>query len=247
MVTSNPRVAPKARVKRVSMGSVMAVTNYNRSLFGNSSKGSSKGTPSPPSMGNSPVNRPGFSGCFVCGDMHHDYRNCPRRNQTSGSGQKGGKPIHMVDAVSDNDEIEHSSPILVVEDQDSGAAQAGDDEDNSENISHSIMVAKEAFPSHFSDREKLLYAVVDTGATETVGSLDALEAIMKQRGYRFGWEDVNVDPSVHKLFRFGNAQTRHSESLVYLPQKVHGQSTHVGVFALDVPNIPVLLGIKNSS
>ena len=238
-----PKGFSKGKGKKGSKGSVMAVSGTSKGSPSFGSKGFGK-----PSVSTSPVNKPGFSGCFVCGDMNHDYRNCPKRTQNNGTGGKGGKFLGYVETTDNDDDAAvldgFSSTILMVEDEQDCVVQAGLDEGPVENISHSIMVAKEAFPTHFSQEEKLKYAVIDTGATETVGSMDALQTIMDTRSILFGDEYVNIDPKIHKTFRFGNAQTQKSDSLVYLPQKVHGESTHLGVYALDVPSVPVLLGIR---
>lgn len=234
-----PKGFGKGKGKKGGKGSAMMVSP--------NVKGNPKGSGKSMSSGSgSPSNRPGFTGCFICGDLQHDYRNCPKRGSSQGSGSKGGRSIGFVDAVSSDDGhldanaisaafmVEEEEQTLMTQDRDHGV----------ENLEHSIMVAKEAFPKHFSLNERLKYAVVDTGATETVGSLDALDVIMKCRSTHFGHEPISIDPHVHKQFRFGNGQTRQSESLVYVPQQVNGRSTGLGVFALDVPEIPVLLGIK---
>ena len=68
---------------------------------------------------------------------------------------------------------------------------------------------------------------------------------MAQRGKVFGQEQVKVDAQKQKQFKFGNAQVHRAEFLVFLPQKIGSQSTALGVYALDVPNAPVLIiGIK---
>ena len=77
--------------------------------------------------------------------------------------------------------------------------------------------------------------MTDTGATETVRSLEAIEYMLHQRSQRYGHEEVGVDPNKNKRFKFGNAQERWSESFLLLPQKVAGQPTSLGVYTLDVP------------
>ena len=47
-----------------------------------------------------------------------------------------------------------------------------------------------------------------------------------------------------KRFRFGNAQEMNAESYLLLPQKVNGVETSLGVYSLDVPGVPILLGVK---
>ena len=97
------------------------------------------------------------------------------------------------------------------------------------------------------DARRLGYAVIDTGATETVGSLDALEYIMGRRQQQFGREQVGIDVKRTKRLRFGNAQERWAESYNLLPQAVDGKSTTLGVYSLDVPGIPILLGVDDGS
>ena len=68
------------------------------------------------------------------------------------------------------------------------------------------------------------HTVLDTGATETVTSLAALEAIHQKRTELLGHDDhVEVVPGPGKVFRFGNGQTQQSESFVYLKQQVGNQ------------------------
>ena len=92
--------------------------------------------------------------------------------------------------------------------------------------------------------QRLRMAVLDTGATETVGSLDAIEYVMNQRRIKHGAEEVGVDVKRTKRFKFGNAEERASESYVLLPQLIAGKSTSLGVYTLDVPMVPILIGIK---
>lgn len=67
---------------------------------------------------------------------------------------------------------------------------------------------------------------------------------MNIRSVRFPNEQVGVDVSRKKRFRFGNAEERQAESFLILPQTVGGVKTNLGVYTLDVPGVPVLLGIK---
>ena len=91
---------------------------------------------------------------------------------------------------------------------------------------------------------RLGLAVLDTGATETVGSLEAIEYILHCRFRRYGHEDIGVDVNRRKKFKFGNAEERTAESFLLLPQTVQGQTTSLGIYTLDVPGVPVLIGIK---
>lgn len=200
-------------------------------LFGSSpSKG--KGTP--------PSQRPGFSGCFICGDKGHDFRSCPKRGQSSSSATSSKtKPVCYVDSaqeifmvssqadekalISENGDFEPTTPVTLTQD-----------------IQRMVLAASSSTESG----RRLGFAVIDTGATETVGSLEAIEHIMNERRNVFGSEEIGVNVNKRKRFRFGNAEERCSESFLILPQTINGQKTSLGVFTLDVPGVPILLGIK---
>lgn len=170
------------------------------------------------------VNRPGYKGCFICGGMDHEFRSCPRRQMQPNRFGKGGKPVFMVMDVANGDDTIEVCPANLggfLDDPGAFAAEC------------------ETSPS-----DRLRFAVIDTGATETVGSMDALDRILTLRQELYGPEQVTIDTKVTKEFRFGNGQTRAASSFVYLPQVVNGEHTTLGVFAIDVPNIPVLVGIK---
>ncbi len=236
----------------------------------------SKGSSSGPGKGGqkssvsvSPANRPGFTGCFICGDMSHDYRSCPKRSQPGPSG-KGGTFTGFVDAEETYGEecydvgpIPGNTPSDVdpfdLEDArdyvdhlkmmagsplqgEALMVHGGDDQgpEGEEDLMPSVMAAKETVPE---GEDRFRYAVVDTGATETVGSLDALDFISKRRVWHPD-ERVVVDPSCHKTFRFGNGDSKRSSSFVHLPQRMQGIPTSLGVYAMDVPEVPVLLGIR---
>ena len=190
------------------------------------------------SGGSSIVNTPGYKGCFICGDKTHEFRRCPKRQEQKGMSGKGGKAVYMVtectsqpagssNAVSSQIETKVDDSVL----HDHG----GDAE-----LERCILAAVEATEG----MDRLRFAVLDTGATETVGSMDALDRILSVRQERFGEEEVYIDPSQNKEFKFGNGQTRTAASFVHVPQTIGNQKTTLGVYALDVPQIPVLLGIK---
>ena len=42
--------------------------------------------------GTNPVLKPGYTGCFICADKGHDFRHCPKRNQSSASSTSTSKP-----------------------------------------------------------------------------------------------------------------------------------------------------------
>ena len=137
------------------------------------------------------VGQPGYTGCFVCGSKSHDFRSCPQRGP-SGKGKppssKGG--IYMVMS-----EEEMFAP---------GASSTA----RPTSIYDDAMMAQVTHPDLRG------HAVLDTGATETVTSLAALEAIHQKRTELLGHDDhVEVVPGPGKVFRFGNGQTQQSEVL----------------------------------
>eukprot|EP00969_Alexandrium_andersonii_P151215 6686213-Alexandrium_andersonii.AAC.1 len=67
--------------------------------------------------------------------------------------------------------------------------------------------------------------VVDCGATETIGSLPAIQQIIEKK--MAAGEDnpvLEVDEQSQMKFRFGNGQTRFAESSITLQNWVGGQS-----------------------
>ena len=200
---------------------------------------SKKGSPSPSTAftlqtsgkgksNNSPTTKPGYTGCFICGDLAHDFRNCPKRGQASGPTTKA-KMIGMVEEVTEI--VEDASPK-------SSSPPAAD-------LQRLILAA--AASGSASDPQRLGWAVVDTGATETVGSLEAIEHVMERRASVFGQEKVGLNCRKKKRFKFGNAQEQESASFILLPQRIQGTSTSLGIYTLDVPGVPILIGIKTLS
>ena len=65
------------------------------------------------------------------------------------------------------------------------------------------------------------FGVLDTGATETVCGLSALEWIMTRRAQAgMSNEGFTVVDIPNKLFKFGNGMSQRSESMILLPQKL---------------------------
>ena len=158
-----------------------------------------------------------YTGCFICGGKDHDFRRCPKRGQGKGAAHfvSANSGIYMVhDADLDaTDDAAHDMKAMqdvpvyaaaspVAENQllcymhvGHGDPEAG----RSEGIipEEALSVAGQLCPG---------FAVVDSGATETVGSLDALEAVVSMRRRQCGLENVQVFPEAQRNFRFGNGQ-----------------------------------------
>ena len=89
------------------------------------------------------------------------------------------------------------------------------------------------------------YAVIDSGATETVCSLPALESLIKIKETRDGKAvGLEVTQEPVKRFKFGNGEYAYASSYVLLDQMLGDRKIQLGVYTLDVEGVPVLLGMK---
>ena len=82
------------------------------------------------------------------------------------------------------------------------------------------------------------FGVLDLGATETVGSLEAIEQVLQKR------YELTGLPHGRKMFRFGNGSLQSSESYLLLPQHVGKQDVQLGIFTLMANKVPILIGVK---
>ena len=139
------------------------------------------------------VGQPGYTGCFICGSKTHDFRGCPNRGPKGGKGKQSSKGVYMVQAL-----------------EDAGGSSS------SSSMARPSMAIDDVWMNQISSPDLQGHAVLDTGATETVTSLAALEAIHRRRTELLGHSDhVEVIPGPGKVFRFGNGMTQSSESFVY--------------------------------
>ena len=159
----------------------------------------------------------GNVGCFICGDRGHGFRNCPKRNN---NGSPGGHHNKGTKKGTFWVEAVTPSPLAFV----GMVAQA----------SKQIM-------------DTTGYGVLDLGATETVGSLEALESLMALRHQQAGEDEqiqVFTGPSVNKPFRFGNGGIKFSESYVLIPQRLGEARVMLGLYTIDANKVPILIGMK---
>ncbi|CAE7912341.1 unnamed protein product, partial [Symbiodinium necroappetens] len=179
------------------------------------------------------VGDPAYTGCFICGSKAHDFRHCPKR-QNKGGGKGSVHFASEVGTIFFNEDLQSSttsplpwpsSPIYAI--QEDGAEGEIFSQDPSEDLSG--------------------YAVLDSGATETVASLPALEALMKVRqgsGGTVSSDGFQVLDQPPKKFKFGNGEFAVSSSFLLLPQQIGEHHVDLGVYTLDVVGVPVLIGIK---
>ena len=98
-------------------------------------------------------------------------------------------------------------------------------------------------------RDTAGFGVLGLGATETVGSLEAIEKVLQrrlQRGQHPPGEhdEVRVMPEANKMFRFGNGQVKQSESYLLLPQHVGSKKVLLGIYTLMAEKVPILIGMR---
>eukprot|EP00439_Symbiodinium_sp_Y106_P015308 s8173_g2.t1 len=148
---------------------------------------------------------PAFTECFVCGAKDHSWRACPKRSpgeKGAGKGKPGRSFIAENIFVIQDFEIDPSeelgypcdaeddsksariemqrSPILDLRDE---LSFHWDCQDSATGVISSFVVTSQAdaFASNTPDSHPRGHAVVDSGATETVGSLPAIEDLMQYR------------------------------------------------------------------
>ena len=142
---------------------------------------------------------PSFTGCFVCGSKEHGWRACPKRASGSKGPGKGkqGRAFFTdgVFMVQDLKEDDRKAPGYMFKDANPGESGTvvssrspgygmGSEvldfrwlQDSAEEVISSFAVTShsDAFTSGNSEPHPRGHAVVDSGATETVGSLPAIE------------------------------------------------------------------------
>ena len=96
-----------------------------------------------------------------------------------------------------------------------------------------------------SDPENAGFGIIDCGATETVGSLPALESLMQARFQLNGrTEEVEVSAAPPKRFKFGNGTFSMSSSCVLVPQSVGELQLRLQLYTLDCEGVPILIGMR---
>ncbi|CAK9111156.1 unnamed protein product, partial [Durusdinium trenchii] len=158
---------------------------------------------------------PTYKGCFVCGSQDHDFRRCPKRQSSSST----GAPARSL----------YAAAVFMV-----SSEQADEIADVTFPTGDVLATLAAQFPGH---------AVLDSGATESIASLEAMHEVMELRASIHGPEHFVVHAQ-QKRFRFGNGSIQNAVSFVELPQIVAGKHVKLGVHALDAPGIPLLLSVK---
>ena len=86
--------------------------------------------------------------------------------------------------------------------------------------------------------------IVDCGATASLASIDAMEAIMKVNLEKYGRDRVTVLPENRPTFKFGNGQRKECVSTVQLQVDLADQVGRMELHVHDTPAQPALISVK---
>ena len=86
--------------------------------------------------------------------------------------------------------------------------------------------------------------IIDSGATSSLGSIEALEAVMNANLREHGDSQITIDTRERPTFRFGNGQTRECVSTAHVGISAGDQKGEMTVHVHDAPNQPVLVSRK---
>ena len=179
--------------------------------------------------------QPGYSGCFICGERGHQFRDCPKRS--SKGNPKGSRPAMFVGAA----DLFMVQDVHHYENVGTSSSSVTPLQEGFLPKLEEMVLAQDAVDDLSLDG----FAVLDSGATETVGSLPALESLMCARFAVSGRsEKVIVTDTPPKRFKFGNGEHNFSSSHILLPLTLGEYEIPMGVFTLDVQGVPLLIGIK---
>ena len=234
-----------AAAKNASRGFYPKGKFKGKSSFGGLRKGKGKGFGGRPSFSSSPPSvspvlavsggkpgSPSYTGCFICGDKSHDFRSCPRRSKTGKGSGSGGK-VFMIDSM-DAHEVNDGGQV-----EETFVCHPWSSPANPLSI---LTVGTITSP------EQDGVGVLDTGATETVAGLGALERIMfRRKEAGCSLDDFQVVDLPNKWFRFGNGMVQKSESMILLPQRLGAHQLSLGIYTLEAEGVPVLVGIRTLS
>ncbi|CAE7764523.1 unnamed protein product, partial [Symbiodinium necroappetens] len=88
-------------------------------------------------------------------------------------------------------------------------------------------------------------AVIDSGATKTIGSVTAIEALMMKNKKKTGSDGImSLDPDNKPVFSFGNSSVEKCISTAQVRLKAGGNEGRLKVHSLDSGHGPILLSIE---
>ena len=154
--------------------------------------------------------------CFRCGG-NHMRRDCPQNNRPA----QGEQRVHFVFSATDQE--------AAAESKDGSGASSGEEAN---------LVALQTVVQAGD-------AIIDGGATSSLGSEEAIEQIAALNWKATGQDHITIVPEEQPSFRFGNNAQHQcmSTALVKLPSQAVDSSMKIHVH--DIPGQPVLLSVKS--
>ncbi|CAE7233778.1 RE1 [Symbiodinium sp. KB8] len=180
--------------------------------------------------------------CLRCGQIGHRAVNCP--NRPSGSASQtdlaSGQKTESAPFVC----FTEAAAIVETRSKDDGFAGFVQDDEVP-------AIVEEAFgtqppPGMITTQEavKRGMCVIDGGATQTIGSVAALEAVLEQNRMLHGSSRLrNLDTSNPPVFSFGNSTENKCLSTAKLEVSANGQRGEIKVHALDQGQSPILMSV----
>ena len=192
--------------------------------------------------------RSAYSGCFICGDKTHSYVNCPQRGKGKKGGQKGFMAMSFMingNASASTGPLQELRGTLLEHTKKFQSELESAIQNLVEKSDHSEVAHRECTAWATLRDEARGMGVIDCGATETIGSLQALQDVFEERVKIHGPQKLAVHPEIRTNFRFGNGASQYAESLVDLEQTIDGHAATLSVHSLDAEGVPILISIKD--
>ena len=161
--------------------------------------------------------------CFKCGGPHL-RKDCPKK----GSGEGSGQAVNLV--------------FMARRDvEDAKAVEPGCPEDT-------VLAANRIDEATFLSLEQIVRegkAIIDGGATSSLGSEEAMQHIAQLNWEKRGADGIDIIPEDTPSFRFGNnaLHTCMATALLKLPTK--DVNSQMKIHLRDIPGQPVLLSVRS--
>ena len=202
----------------------------NRKYFQGSASTGSRGTSSSSSAAPKPRDDSGIE-CLRCGQRGHRVANCPHKPLSETKGQ--------ANMTGDNAKENHQAPFVCYSETHAGFAT-----DRFDNTALATTYQDEALTTAEAVREGM--AVIDGGATQTIGSVAAVEAVMRKNKIKYGHSGLRgVDYQDPPVFSFGNSTENRCLSTARLGITANGQKGEMRIHTLEDGESPILMSIES--
>ena len=206
-----------------------AVKQNRKYLQGSASTGS-RGPSSSSSSAPKPRDDSGIE-CLRCGQRGHRVANCPHKPLSETKGQ--------ANMTGDNSKENHQAPFVCYSETHAGFAT-----DHFDNTALATISQDEALTTAEAVREGM--AVIDGGATQTIGSVAAVEAVMRKNKAKYGCSGLRgVDYQDPPVFSFGNSTENRCLSTARLGITANGQKGEMRIHTLEDGESPILMSIES--